>query len=82
MAALMDRPELEDLVGGDPAAYQGEDLEGYVREAADETLPTNALLTLDGRWLDIAGTECRRYFNEYLDALPSDAIVARVLYRG
>ncbi|MEU6772646.1 hypothetical protein [Streptomyces sp. NPDC046759] len=82
MAALRERPELKDLVGGDPAAYLGGDLDAYVRETADEALPTHALLTLDGRWLAIAGTELRRYFNEYLDALTPDTLVVRVLYHG
>ncbi|MFK0020200.1 hypothetical protein [Streptomyces sp. NPDC090798] len=82
IAALRDHPELRDLVGGDPVARFGDDLETLVREAADDVLSTNAWLTLDGRWLTIAGTERRRYFNEYLDALPPDAYVVRVLYHG
>ncbi|MFE4823290.1 hypothetical protein ACFRFU_44205 [Streptomyces sp. NPDC056704] len=80
--ALLDHPELGDLVGGDPVAYLGDDLDTLVGEAADDALPTHALLTLDGRWLAIAGNERRRYFNEYLDALPADAYVVRVLYHG
>ncbi|MFF3140505.1 hypothetical protein ACFVRU_01920 [Streptomyces sp. NPDC057927] len=82
IAALRDHPELRDLVGGDPVARFGENLDTLVCEAADEALPTNALLTLDGRWLAIAGNERRRYFNEYLDALPADAYAVRVLYHG
>lgn len=82
IAALLDNPELEDLVGDDPVARFGDDLDTLVREAADDALPTNAWLTLDGRWLTIVGTERRRYFNEYLDALPADAYVVRVLYHG
>ncbi|MFF3654439.1 hypothetical protein [Streptomyces olivochromogenes] len=82
IAALLDNPELEDLVGDDPVARFGDDLDTLVREAADDALPTNAWLTLDGRWLTIAGTERRRYFNEYLGALPADAYVVRVLYHG
>ena len=68
IAALLDHPDVEDLVGGDPVARFGDDLDTLVREAVDEALPTNALLTLGGRRLAIAGTERRRYFNEYLDA--------------
>src|SRR4051812_12231471 len=71
IAALLDHPELEDLVGGDPVAHLGGDLESLVREAADEALPTHALLTLDGRWLTMAGTERRRYFDDYLDHRPT-----------
>ncbi|MFF0134285.1 hypothetical protein ACFYTG_53280 [Streptomyces mirabilis] len=82
IAALRDHPELRDLVGGDPVARFGDNLDTLVCEAADEALPTNALLTLDGRWLAIAGNERRRYFNEYLDALPADAYAVRVLYHG
>ncbi|MFF4734219.1 hypothetical protein ACFY3M_55700 [Streptomyces mirabilis] len=82
IAALLDHPELEDLVGGNPVARFGHDLDTLVREAADDALPGHALLTLDGRWLTIAGTERRRYFNAYLDALPADAYVVRVMYHG
>ncbi|KUN43707.1 hypothetical protein [Streptomyces olivochromogenes] len=46
IAALLDNPELEDLVGEDPVARFADD------------------------------------FNEYLDALPADAYVVRVLYHG
>lgn len=82
IVALGDNPELRELIGGDPAARLTGDVEAYVRAAADEALPSNALLTLDGRWLDIANAEGRRYFNDYLDALPADTLVVRVLYHG
>ncbi|MFF7889324.1 hypothetical protein ACH40F_52285 [Streptomyces sp. NPDC020794] len=82
IAALLDHPALEDLVGGNPVARFGHDLDTLVREAADDALPGHALLTLDGCWLTIAGTERRRYFSEYLDALPADAYVVRVMYHG
>ncbi|MFF8023330.1 hypothetical protein ACFZDJ_19890 [Streptomyces sp. NPDC007896] len=82
IAALLDHPALEDLVGGNPVARFGHDLDTLVREVADDALPGHALLTLDGCWLTIAGTERRRYFNEYLDALPADAYVVRVMYHG
>ncbi len=60
----------------------GDDLAAYVEELAVAVLPTNALLTLDGEWRGIAGLELRRYVNAYLDELPADAIVVRVLYHG
>jgi hypothetical protein len=82
IAAYLDRPDLEDLVGGDPVARLGGDLDTLVRDAADDALPTHALLTLDGCWLTMAGTERRRYFNDYVDALRADAYVVRVLYHG
>lgn len=82
IVALLEDPDLEDLVGGDPVAHLGDDLDALVREATDEALPTHALLTLDGRWLAIGGAEGRRYFNAYLDALPADACVVRVLCHG
>ncbi|MFJ8010718.1 hypothetical protein [Streptomyces fagopyri] len=80
--ALGERPDLEELVGGDPAARFANDLETLISDAVDEVLPTHALLTLDGRWLSVAGREGRRYFNDYLDRLPRDALVVRVLYHG
>ncbi|MFK4150314.1 hypothetical protein [Streptomyces sp. NPDC004065] len=82
LVALADLPELEDLVGGDPAARLVGDLGAHMREAADQALTTHALLTLDGRWLAISGPERCRYFNEYLDDLTPDTIVVRVLYHG
>ncbi|MFD4600891.1 hypothetical protein ACFWPQ_23055 [Streptomyces sp. NPDC058464] len=82
VVALRNNPELRDLIGGDPAARLTGDLEEYVREQADQVLPSNALLTLDGRWLDVANAERRHYFTEYLDALPGDAYAVRVLYHG
>ncbi|WP_369222612.1 hypothetical protein AB5J52_15110 [Streptomyces sp. R39] len=82
IAALLDTPELEDLVGDDPVADLGDDLDTLVRHAVDEVLPSNALLTLDGHWLDVANAERRRYFSDYLIALPADAYAVRVLYHG
>ncbi|MFF3966402.1 hypothetical protein ACFYZI_33225 [Streptomyces griseorubiginosus] len=82
IAVCLDKPELEELVGGDPIARPSDDLEGLLRHAMDSALPSNALLTLEGRWLDIANADRRRYFNDYLDALPADAYAVRVLYHG
>ena len=82
IVALRNAPELRELIGGDPAARLTGDVEAHVRAAADDALPSNALLTLDGRWLDIANAERRRHFNDYLDALPADTLVVRVLYHG
>ncbi|MEU6200249.1 hypothetical protein [Streptomyces sp. NPDC047061] len=82
IAALLDTPELEELVGDDPVAHLGGDLEALVRHTVDAVLPSNALLTLDGRWLDVANAERRHYFTEYLDALPGDVYAVRVLYHG
>ncbi|MER6441195.1 hypothetical protein ABT275_33120 [Streptomyces sp. NPDC001185] len=69
-------------MGGDPAARFTNDLETLISDAVDEVLPTHALLTIDGRWLTVAGCEGQRYFNDYLDRLPGDALAVRVLYHG
>ncbi|MEU0429997.1 hypothetical protein ABZ235_41860, partial [Streptomyces canus] len=82
IATYLERPDLEDLLGGDPVARLGDDLGTLVREAAEGALPTHALLTLDGCRLTVAGPERRRYFNDYLDTLRADAYVVRVLYHG
>ena len=82
IVALGSNPELRELIGGDPAAGLTGDVEAYVRAAADVVLPSNGLLTLDGRWWDVANAERRRHFNDYLDALPADTLVVRVLYHG
>lgn len=54
IAEFLDNPELEEMVGGDPIARLSGDLDGPVRHAMDSAPPSNALLTLDGRWLGIA----------------------------
>ncbi|WP_030939766.1 hypothetical protein [Streptomyces sp. NRRL S-646] len=82
IVALGNNPDLEELIGGNPVARLTGDVEAYVRSAADKALPSNALLTLDGHWLDVANAERRRHFNDYLDALPADTLVVRVLYHG
>ncbi|MFJ9346009.1 hypothetical protein [Streptomyces sp. NPDC101237] len=82
IVALRNNPELRELIGGDPAARLTGELEAYAQEIADTILPSNALLTLDGRWLDVANAERRRYFNDYLIGLPADAYAVRVLYHG
>lgn len=69
-------------MGGDPIARLSDDLDGLVRHAVDAALPSNALLTLDGRWLDVANAERRRYFSDYLIGLPADAYAVRVLYHS
>lgn len=82
IAALGSHPELQDLIGGDPVARYVHDIEYLVRDAADCAVATQALLTLDGQWLSIMGSEATRYFNDYLDSLPADAFVVRVKYHG
>ncbi|MFD4501896.1 hypothetical protein [Streptomyces sp. NPDC058457] len=71
-----------DVGVGDPVADLGGDLGVLVRHAVDAVLPSNALLTLGGRWLDVANAERRRCFNDYPDALPADAYAVRVPYHG
>ncbi|MFE2015210.1 hypothetical protein [Streptomyces sp. NPDC059491] len=80
--ALHDRPELRDRVGSQPQDRLGADRAAYVAREAAEVLPTPALLTLDGTWVGIAGDERRTWFNTYLDGLPPEAVVVRVLYHG
>ncbi|MFF4895074.1 hypothetical protein [Streptomyces sp. NPDC001068] len=82
IAALLDNPELEDLVGDKPVATLGGDLDALVRHTTDLVLSSNALLTLAGRWLDVANAERRQYFTDYLVGLPADAYAVRVLYHG
>ncbi|MFG2961979.1 hypothetical protein ACGFZS_01730 [Streptomyces sp. NPDC048288] len=82
IAAFLDNPELEEVVGDDPIARLSDDLDGLVRHAMDDVLPSNALLTLEGHWLDVANDARRRYFSDYLIGLPADAYAVRVLYHG
>ncbi|MEU2780043.1 hypothetical protein ABZ646_46430 [Streptomyces sp. NPDC007162] len=60
IAAFLENPELEEVVGGDPIARLSDALDGLVRHAVDAALPSNALPTLDGRWLYVANAERRR----------------------
>ncbi|MET9479064.1 hypothetical protein [Streptomyces sp. NPDC006638] len=42
-------------------------------------LPLPVLLTLDGWWAEGGGPDHERMFNAYLDDLPGDATVVRVI---
>jgi hypothetical protein len=76
---------------GDLVGHFTESEGEYVRRAASRVIPTNVLLTLDGRWIDglrmVASTRSHprmqdywRYANEYLDALEADVIVVRLRF--
>ncbi|MFF8716507.1 hypothetical protein ACF07T_34510 [Streptomyces sp. NPDC015184] len=80
--ALVETPDLGDRFASDPVAYFGEDLETFVAQRVAEVLPTPTLLTLDGRWIESGGPEYLRMFNEYLESLPADTMVVRVLYHS
>jgi hypothetical protein len=45
-------------------------------------LPTMAMLTLGGRWVEYGGPGYRQWFNAYLQDLPADTMVVRVLYHS
>ncbi|MFD9225756.1 hypothetical protein ACFWDI_38420 [Streptomyces sp. NPDC060064] len=80
--ALYADPELRDRLGDDPVAWHGDDLAAFVELQVADALPTVALLTLDGRWIEGGTHAYRRSINAYLDALPADAMVVRVLYHS
>ncbi|MFJ2649785.1 hypothetical protein ACIO1C_24070 [Streptomyces sp. NPDC087420] len=80
--ALHARPELEERFSGDPVGRFGQRRELYVEARVAHVLPTTALLTLDGRWTEAATHEHRRWASTYLDALPADTMVVRVLYHS
>lgn len=75
-------PALEERFTFDPALHFDEDRETYVTRHVAAVLPTPALLTLDGRWVEAGGLDCMRMFNAYLDGLPGDTMVVRVLYHS
>lgn len=77
-----ERPELRDRVSSCPVDYVGDDLEAFVERQAMDVLSTHALLTLDGEWTYAGTLEGRRHFNTYLEQLPPEALVVRVLYHG
>ncbi|MER7540833.1 hypothetical protein ABTX77_39635 [Streptomyces sp. NPDC097704] len=80
--AVRDDPALDERFGFDPVGWFGEDRDAFVRRDVDAVLPTIALLTLDGRWLSGGSHPDNVYFNEYVDSLPDDTILVRVLYHG
>ncbi|MFF2848403.1 hypothetical protein ACFVT5_19075 [Streptomyces sp. NPDC058001] len=75
-------PALEERFTSDPALHLDEDQDTYVSRHVAAVLPTPALLTLDGRWVEGGGPDYQRTFNTYLDALPGDAMAVRVLYHS
>lgn len=75
-------PALEERFTSDPALHFDEDLESYVARHVAAVLPTPALLTLDGRWVEGGGPEYERMFNACLNGLPGDTMVVRVLYHS
>ncbi|MGW3498620.1 hypothetical protein [Streptomyces sp. NPDC001020] len=80
--AILEDPELEERFTDDPVLFFGPDREAFVAAHAAQVLPTPALLTLDGRWLEDGGPAYRRWFNTYLDALPPETMLVRVLYHS
>ncbi|MFJ9867346.1 hypothetical protein [Streptomyces sp. NPDC101165] len=77
--AVIEDPELEEQFTCDPIAFFGPDREAFAADCVAEVLPTTALLAPDGRWVEYGGPDCRRWFNAYLDALPPETMVVRVL---
>ncbi|MEV7855757.1 hypothetical protein [Streptomyces sp. NPDC088183] len=75
-------PALEERFTFDPALHFDEDRETYVTRHVAAVLPTPALLTLEGRWVEAGGLDYKRMFNAYLDGLPGDTMVVRVLYHS
>ncbi|MFE3138081.1 hypothetical protein [Streptomyces scopuliridis] len=80
--AIAADPALEERFTSDPALHMDEDLETYVTRHVAAVLPTPALLTLDGRWVEGGGPDYERMFNACLDGLPGDTMVVRVLYHS
>ncbi|QIQ03611.1 hypothetical protein [Streptomyces liangshanensis] len=75
-------PTLEERFTSNPALHFNEDQETYAARHAAAVLLTPTLLTLDGRWLEDGGPDHARMFNTYLDALPGETMVVRVLYHS
>ncbi|MFD3531631.1 hypothetical protein [Streptomyces sp. NPDC058664] len=80
--ALGQDPALEGRFGFDPVPWFGGDRAAFVARAAADVLPTFALLTLDGRWLDGSSHAHNVRFNAYLDSLQDTTILVRVLHHS
>lgn len=82
LRAIAEDPELEERFTHIPYDWFGRDREAYIAERVDDVLPTTALLTLDGRWVEYGGPDYREWFNTYLDGLRADTMVVRVLFHS
>ncbi|MFT9671627.1 hypothetical protein ACMZ5F_29730 [Streptomyces rhizosphaericola] len=75
-------PVLRERFGDDPVQFILPDRDAYVAEQYADVLPTWALLTLDGRWIEGGTQEYHAAFNAYLDRLPDATMLVRVLYHS
>ncbi|WP_031487568.1 hypothetical protein [Streptomyces bicolor] len=82
LRAVAEDPELKERFTDDPYARFGASREAYIAEHVAEVLPTPAVLTLGGRWVEYGGPGYRQWFNAYLQDLPADTMVVRVLYHA
>lgn len=82
LRAVAEDPELKERFSGDPYARFGGSREAYIADHVAEVLPTPAMLTLGGRWVEYGGPYYRQWFNAYLQDLPADTMVVRVLYHS
>ncbi|MFE5816503.1 hypothetical protein ACFQ6S_24305 [Streptomyces sp. NPDC056479] len=82
LRAIAKDPELEERFTHDPYNWFGRDREAYIAERVADVLPTPAMLTLAGRWVEYGGPGYRQWFNAYLQDLPADTMVVRVLYHS
>lgn len=78
---------------GDPLVYFGDSVEDFARREASQVIPTNVLLTLDGRWIDglslvpppagvPQGEDFYLYADQYLEDLDPQAYVIRVRFHS
>ncbi|MFD8209671.1 hypothetical protein ACFV2S_25145 [Streptomyces sp. NPDC059695] len=80
--ALDQDPSLEERFTWDPVAWFGEDRAAFVARAEADVLPSFALLTLDGVWLDGSSHQANVRFNAYVDGLPDSTLLVRVMYHS
>ncbi|MFE5592762.1 hypothetical protein [Streptomyces sp. NPDC056549] len=80
--ALDQDPSLEERFSWDPVAWFGEDRAAFVERAEADVLPSFALLTLDGRWLDGSSHPANVRFNAYIDGLPDSTLLVRLMYHS
>nr|WP_144298882.1 hypothetical protein [Streptomyces sp. TLI_235] len=76
----------------DPVARYAGSREQYVRRWVSRVVPTNVLLTLDGRWLDgtarstdpdaLVGHTYFDFADRYLDTLAEDALIVRIRFHA
>ncbi|MFD9566077.1 hypothetical protein [Streptomyces sp. NPDC059994] len=95
LRAAQNDPRVRDLTVGilDPVEHYSLPQRDFVKRAVSRLIPTNVLLTLDGRWIDGSlneesseiqprGDDYFFYADEYLENLNDDVVIVRIRFHS